>query len=200
MKRAFDITASFLGLLLLFPVFIIVAGMLKLQDGHVLFKQERVGLGGKRFWVLKFRTMVDDNSRRSLQVTSENDVRITTLGKFLRKTKLDELPQLYNVLVGEMSLVGPRPEVPQYVAIWPEEDRTIVLSVRPGITDYATLYYHDEQAFVARSEDPETTYIHEIIPHKLMMYRDYVKNKSFGLDMRLIMATLAKMINGRSLN
>jgi lipopolysaccharide/colanic/teichoic acid biosynthesis glycosyltransferase len=142
--------------------------------------------------------MATDPDKVVVQVTAESDPRITSLGRLLRKAKLDELPQLFNVLMGEMSIVGPRPEVPQYVAIWPEEDRKDILSVRPGITDYATLYYHDEQAILAQSEDPEKAYIQDIVPHKLGLYRDYVRNRNFGLDIRLILATLARMINRKS--
>jgi len=195
MKRVFDIIVSFVGLLFLCPVIIVVAGLLKLDGGAIIFKQERVGRGGSRFQLFKFRSMVADESKRRIQVTAENDSRITSLGRLLRKTKLDELPQLFNVLKGDMSLVGPRPEVPQYVAMWPEVDRKKILSIRPGITDYATLHYHDEQAILARAEDPEKAYVHDIVPHKLELYRDYVRDRNFGLDIRLILATLARIVN-----
>ena len=195
MKRAFDIIMSFMGLLFLSPIIMVVAGLLKLDGGAVIFKQERVGIGGRLFQIFKFSSMASEESNRGVQVTAENDSRITSLGRFLRKIKLDEIPQLYNVLMGDMSFVGPRPEVPRYVAIWPEEDRKNILSVRPGITDYATLYYHDEQALLARSEDPEKVYVRDIVPHKLELYRDYVRDRNFGLDIRLILATIASMIN-----
>ena len=198
MKRVFDIMVSFVGLLFLSPIIIVVAGLLKLDGGPVIFLQERVGLGGRRFQIFKFRSMAADESKRGAQVTAENDRRITSLGRLLRKTKLDELPQLFNVLQGDMSLVGPRPEVPRYVAIWPEEDRKDILSVRPGITDYATLYYHDEQAVLARSEDPEKAYVQDIVPHKLELSRNYVRDQNFGLDIRLVLATLARMISWKS--
>lgn len=195
MKRAFDIIASFIGLFLLFPTIIVIAGLLKLNGGTVMFTQERVGLRGRRFKIFKFRSMAAEDIKRGVLVTAENDTRITSLGRLLRKTKLDELPQLFNVLLGDMSIVGPRPEVPRYVAIWPERDRKVILSVRPGITDYASLYYHDEQAVLAQSEDPEKTYVQDIVPHKLELYRDYVRDRYFGLDIRLILATLARMID-----
>lgn len=198
MKRIFDIIVSFFGLLFLSPIIIVVAGLLELDGGHVIFRQERVGLGGKRFKIFKFRSMTTDESKRSVQVSAGNDYRITSLGRFLRKTKFDELPQLFNVLMGDMSIVGPRPEVPRYVAIWPREDREHILSVRPGITDYATLYYHDEQAILARTKDPEKAYIQDIVPHKLELNQNYVKDRNFGLDIRLILATLARMINSKS--
>ena len=198
MKRIFDIIVSLVGLLFLAPIIIVVAGLLKLDEGPVIFSQERVGLRGKRFKIFKFRSMAADESRRGVQVTAENDPRITSLGRLLRKAKLDELPQLFNVLLGEMSIVGPRPEVPRYVAIWPEEDRKKILSVRPGITDYATLYYHDEQAVLARVQDPEKTYVQNVVPHKLELYRDYVRDQSIGLDVRIILATLARMIKRKS--
>jgi len=198
MKRFFDIIVSLVGLLFLAPIIIVVAGLLKLDEGPVIFSQERVGLRGKRFKIFKFRSMVVDESKRGFQVTAADDTRITSLGRLLRKTKLDELPQLFNVLKGDMSIVGPRPEVPRYVAMWSEKDRKIILSVRPGITDYATLYYHDEQAVLARSEDLEKAYVQDIVPHKLELYRDYVRNQSFGLDIRLILATLASIITRKS--
>jgi len=195
MKRVFDITVSFFGLLFLSPVIFVVAGLLKLDGGPVLFKQERVGLNGKRFKIFKFRSMATDDSIGRAQVTAENDPRITPLGRLLRKIKIDELPQLFNVLKGDMSLVGPRPEVPRYVALWPEEDREKIHSIRPGITDYATLYYHDEQAVLARAKDPEKAYVLDIVPHKVELYLKYVEDRNFALDVRLIVATLARLIN-----
>lgn len=149
MKRVFDIIVSFVGLLFLAPIIIVVAGLLKLDEGPIIFSQERVGLRGKRFKIFKFRSMATNDSKRGVHVTAENDPRITSLGRLLRKSKLDELPQLFNVLMGDMSIGEPRPEVPRYVAIWPEEDRKKILSVRPGITDYAALYYLDDQAILA---------------------------------------------------
>jgi lipopolysaccharide/colanic/teichoic acid biosynthesis glycosyltransferase len=194
MKRTFDLIMSFIALLLLFPLITVVAALLKLDGGPVIFVQERVGLRGKRFRIFKFRSMVVEESKHGLQVTAENDPRITSFGRLLRKSKFDELPQLFNVLKGDMSLVGPRPEIPRYVALWPEEDRKKILSIRPGLTDYATLYYHDEQAVLARTKDLEKAYVQDIVPHKLEIYRDYIKCQNFGLDIRLVLATLARMV------
>ena len=194
MKRLFDLIASFTGLLFLAPIIIVVAGLLKINGGPVLFLQERIGLKGRPFKIFKFRSMVVDESKRGVQITAENDPRITSLGSFLRKTKLDELPQLFNVLKGEMSIVGPRPEVPQYVAIWPVEDRKEILSVRPGIADYSTLHYHNEQAVLARADDLEKAYVQDIVPRKLELCRAYVRNRNIGIDLRLILATLARLM------
>ena len=193
-KRLFDIVFSFTGLLLLLPIFAVVAVAVRCNGKPVFYRQERVGLNGKRFWIFKFRSMVVNAEKTGQKVTAERDDRITPIGKFLRKTKLDELPQLLNVLTGDMSLVGPRPEVPFYVELWPEKDRNIILSIKPGITDYATLYYHDEQSVLANADNPEKAYITKIMPHKLKLYRNYLIDRSFRLDFYLILATLAKRI------
>ena len=193
-KRLFDIVFSFTGLLLLLPIFAVVAVAVRCNGKPVFYRQERVGLNGKRFWIFKFRSMVVNAEKTGQKVTAERDDRITPIGKFLRKTKLDELPQLLNVLTGDMSLVGPRPEVPFYVELWPEKDRSIILSIKPGITDYATLYYHDEQSVLANADNPEKAYITKIMPHKLKLYRNYLIDRSFRLDFYLILATLAKRI------
>ena len=193
-KRLFDIVFSFTGLLLLLPIFAVVAVAVRCNGKPVFYRQERVGLNGKRFWIFKFRSMVVNAEKTGQKVTAERDDRITPIGKFLRKTKLDELPQLLNVLTGDMSLVGPRPEVPFYVELWPEKDRNIILSIKPGITDYATLYYHDEQSILANADNPEKAYITKVMPHKLKLYRNYLIDRSFRLDFYLILATLAKMI------
>lgn len=193
-KRLFDIVFSFTGLLLLLPIFAVVAVAVRCNGKPVFYRQERVGLNGKRFWIFKFRSMVVNAEKTGQKVTAEHDDRITPIGKFLRKTKLDELPQLLNVLTGDMSLVGPRPEVPFYVELWPEKDRNIILSIKPGITDYATLYYHDEQSVLANADNPEKAYITKVMPHKLKLYRNYLIERSFRLDFYLILATLAKMI------
>lgn len=193
-KRLFDIVFSFTGLLLLLPIFAVVAVAVRCNGKPVFYRQERVGLNGKRFWIFKFRSMVVNAEKTGQKVTAEHDDRITPIGKFLRKTKLDELPQLLNVLTGDMSLVGPRPEVPFYVELWPEKDRNIILSIKPGITDYATLYYYDEQSVLANADNPEKAYITKVMPHKLKLYRNYLIERSFRLDFYLILATLAKMI------
>jgi lipopolysaccharide/colanic/teichoic acid biosynthesis glycosyltransferase len=195
MKRFFDFSLSLLGLILLLPVFIVVAWAVKKDGGPVFFMQQRVGRSGDIFYILKFRSMVMDAEKTGAGVTASHDPRITRTGRFLRKTKIDELPQLFNVLMGDISLVGPRPEVPCYVDKWPDDCKKIVLSVKPGITDYATLYYNDEQAVLAAADDPETAYLEEVMPHKLEMYEQYVKDQNLWLDIRIILATLLKMAN-----
>jgi len=182
-----------LALIFLFPALVIIGVLLKLDGGPAIFWQERVGRGGKLFRIYKFRSMVVSAEKIGGQVTAENDPRITTIGRWLRKTKIDELPEFFNVLKGDMSIVGPRPEVAAYVARWSENDRNIILSVRPGITDYATLFYHDEQSVLAAVDDPIKTYIEQIMPHKLRLSREYLRNCNLGLDLRIILATLARM-------
>jgi len=198
MKRCFDFIFSLVGLIFLLPVFIVVTLAVKKDGGPAFFRQERVGKSGNIFRVYKFRSMVIDADTLGAKVTALNDPRITQIGRLLRKTKIDELPQLFNVLVGDISLVGPRPEVPYYVSKWSDACRKIVLSVKPGITDYATLFYSDEQAFLAKAEDPEKTYLEKVMPHKLKMYQQYVKDQSLWLDIRIILATLLKIFGFNS--
>lgn len=193
-KRVFDLVSSLLGIGALLPFFFVLWVLIGRDGGPALFRQERVGKDGRTFRFIKFRSMVMDAERLGSQVTASHDPRITAVGRVLRRTKLDELPQLLNVFAGDMSIVGPRPEVPYYVAKWSEEARRVVLSVKPGITDYATLFYHDEQAVLAKAEDPEKTYVDVVMPHKLEMYRRYVRDRSLGLDLRLVAATLGKMM------
>jgi lipopolysaccharide/colanic/teichoic acid biosynthesis glycosyltransferase len=193
LKRILDVVFSLSALIFLFPVLIIIGGLLKLDGGPAIFRQERVGRGGTSFRIFKFRSMVVGAEKQGARVTAENDPRITPLGRWLRKTKIDELPEFFNVLKGEMSIVGPRPEVAAYVALWPEDDRKIILSTRPGITDYATLYYHDEQAMLGASDDPEKSYVEQILPHKVRLYSKYLRDRNLGLDLRLILTTLARM-------
>jgi len=190
-KRLFDLVASAAGLLLLAPVFMVIAITIKRESpGPVFFRQERVGLGGRIFRIHKFRTMVVSGEGRGPLITVGADRRITSSGAFLRKYKLDELAQLIDVFVGEMSLVGPRPEVAKYVALYPEDVRDIVLSVRPGITDLASIEYRDENALLGKSQDPERTYVEEVMPAKLRYCVDYVQSRSFGLDLRIICRTV----------
>jgi len=192
-KRAFDIVCSGLGLLILSPLLLGVAVWIKLDSrGPVLFLQERVGRFGKPFYIHKFRTMRVENA--GLQITVGADPRITAAGTFLRRTKLDELPQLWDVLRGAMSLVGPRPEVPRYVALYTAKQREVVLSVRPGITDLASLVYRDEGEQLARSSDPEKTYVEQVLPAKLALSARYVRTASFAGDLRLILATLTALL------
>lgn len=189
-KRAFDVAASAAGLVVLSPVFVGVGVAIWAQDrGPVFFRQERVGRGGRTFRIHKFRSMRVANA--GSLVTSAHDNRITPVGAFLRKSKLDELPQLIDVLTGSMSLVGPRPEVPRYVAMWPADARDEILSVRPGISDPAAIAFRHEQDELAAAEDPERHYVDVILPKKVAMYRDYVRNRSFLGDLRVIVGTFA---------
>jgi len=194
MKRCFDFVLSLMGLIALLPVFIAVAWVVKKDGGPVFYRQQRVGKHGTLFNIYKFRSMVIDADKTGAKVTASHDPRITRIGSLLRKTKIDELPQLFNVLTGDISLVGPRPEVPYYVSKWPDACRKIILSVKPGITDYATLYYNNEQAVLAKAGDPKKAYLKEVMPHKLRMYEQYVKDQNFWLDIRIILATLLKMV------
>jgi lipopolysaccharide/colanic/teichoic acid biosynthesis glycosyltransferase len=190
-KRLFDWIASTFGLLVLSPVFLVLAVWIKLDSsGPVFFRQERVGLGGKLFRIYKFRTMVSDAERRGLQITVGSDARVTRVGHRLRKYKLDELPQLLDVWLGHMSLVGPRPEVPRYVACYPVDVRDVVLSVRPGITDRASIEFKDENEILGRAIDAHTAYVLEVLPIKLRYYQDYVANRSFWSDIAIILNTL----------
>ncbi len=191
LKRSLDITASALGLLVLSPALLVVALLIKLDSpGPVFFRQVRVGQFGRPFRIFKFRTMTHVAVPEGPQLTVAGDARITRIGAFLRKYKLDELPQLIDVLRGTMSLVGPRPEVPQYVVHYPEASRERVLSVRPGITDVASLHYRNENDILARAADPEREYLEVILPSKLQYALEYVDNPSVGRDLRVLGLTL----------
>lgn len=191
LKRIFDLVCSGLGLLLLSPLFLISAVLIKLEsNGPVFFRQERVGLNGRVFRIHKFRTMSTDAVRKGLQITVGRDHRITRVGAVLRKYKLDELAQLIDVFVGDMSLVGPRPEVLKYIACYPEAVRSEVLSVRPGITDWASIQFKDENDILGRAPDPEKAYMEEVLPIKQRYYIEYVRGRSFLGDLRIIFATL----------
>ena len=195
-KRAMDLALTLAALLPALPLMAAIALWVRLDSpGPALFRQERVGRGGVPFRIHKFRTMhVHDGS--GPQVTAAGDARITRAGRWLRATKLDELPQLIDVLKGDMSLVGPRPEVPRYVAHYPAALRDKVLSVRPGITDIASIEYRDESAVLARAADPERAYIDEVLPHKLALAASYVDQASVWLDIRLILRTLGAIVRG----
>ncbi len=194
-KRLFDWLASTCGLLALAPVLVALAFWIKLDSaGPVFFRQERVGRGGKLFRIHKFRTMVTDAERHGLQITVGVDARVTRVGKRLRKYKLDELPQLLDVWVGHMSLVGPRPEVPRYVACYPVDVRDFVLSVRPGITDRASIEFKDENLILGRATDPHQAYVEEVLPLKLEYYVEYVNSRSFVGDIKIILQTLSSLI------
>lgn len=193
-KRLFDVCAAGIGLLLLAPLLLALALWVRLDSpGPVLFRQQRVGRHGVRFDILKFRTMAarPDDGR---QLTVGRDPRITRAGRFLRSSKLDELPQLINVLQGTMSLVGPRPEVPRYVDCYPPAARAAVLSVAPGITDLASILYKEESEILGRAADPERAYVETILPVKLEYYQRYVRERSFWLDLCIIFRTLAAML------
>jgi len=190
MKRVFDFAVSLAGLLLLSPMFLLVAVAIKLDSaGRVFFCQERLGKDFRPFRIYKFRSMVEDASRKGPAITATSDVRITRVGRILRATKIDELPQLINVLKGEMSLVGPRPEVPAYVELFKEDYRQI-LSIRPGITDLASLKYRDEGAILERSANPEADYVNQILPDKMRLAKAYVDNTSLLFDIKLIVKTV----------
>lgn len=196
MKRLFDIVSSLFTLILLGPFLLLLLLLLTLEGyGGAFFTQTRVGKDGKHFKLLKFRTMRPASEKQGLLSLGEKDPRITPLGGFLRKYKLDELPQLVNILKGDMSVVGPRPEVPRYVDMYTVEQRK-VLSVRPGLTDYASLQYFEEGELLAKSGDPEKTYVEEVLPQKLELALEYVEKRSFWMDMRIIGRTIAR-ITGR---
>ena len=189
-KRAFDLCAALLGLLLLFPLLAAIAVWIRLDSrGPALFRQARVGRHGELFHILKFRTMSARPDAERL-LTVGRDPRITRAGHFLRKYKLDELPQLFNVVHGTMSLVGPRPEVPRYVACYPPRERALVLSVKPGVTDWASILFKDESAILGQAPDPERAYIDTILPAKLEYYLRYVRERTFWVDVRIILQTL----------
>lgn len=193
-KRAFDLAASGVGLVVGSPLFLAAAVAIKVDDpaGPVFFRQQRVGLGGRLFGIHKFRSMSVANT--GALVTSANDSRITRVGALLRKSKLDELPQLIDVFVGDMSLVGPRPEVPKYVAMWGDDAAAEILSVRPGITDPASIAYRNEQDELAAADDPEQHYVEVILPRKVALYRDYVRTNSVVGDLALIWQTLVTVV------
>jgi lipopolysaccharide/colanic/teichoic acid biosynthesis glycosyltransferase len=191
-KRAFDILASAIGLVALSPVLLAIGLAIRLESGPpVLFRQTRVGRGGALFTIHKFRTMRPVAGSR---ITAAGDPRVTRVGAFLRRTKLDELPQLWDILRGVMSFVGPRPEVPDMLAYYPPGDRAKLLSVRPGITDLATLEFRDEEAILAGADDVERAYLEEVVPRKLALATRYVDSRSFTLDMQILARTLAALV------
>ena len=196
-KRTFDVVVSVLGLLLLLPFGVAVALLIKWDSrGPVFFRQERVGRGFRPFFIYKFRTMVQDASRKGGPITVGEDPRTTRVGRYLRKTKIDELPQLINVVRGEMSFVGPRPEVRQYVELF-RKDYKEILKVRPGITDLATLKYRDEADVLGQSQDPEEEYVNRILPEKIHLAKEHLRRSSFFLDLTLVFKTLLKLVGLR---
>ena len=194
MTRLCDIVFSFFGLRFLSPLFLIVALWIVIDDpGPVFYRQQRVGRHNRDFGLLKFRSMRVGADKMSLITIGDRDPRVTRAGYYIRKFKLDELPQLWNVLIGDMSLVGPRPEVRRYVDLYTEKQRQ-VLSVRPGITDYASIEYIDENKLLAQAADPDKTYIEEIMPAKIELNRRYINNPALGQYFKIIFLTIAKII------
>jgi lipopolysaccharide/colanic/teichoic acid biosynthesis glycosyltransferase len=198
MKRLFDIISSLVGLIFISPIFLVVPILIKLDSkGPVFFKQWRIGKDGKQFKIYKFRTMLQDADKVGSLITAGNDQRITAIGKLLRRYEVDELPTLINVLKGDMSIVGPRPEVPKYLHHYDRKYREI-LSVRPGITDLGTLSFRDEAKYLD-AQNYEDTYETEILPQKLDLYLEYVHNKSFLFDLRIILKTIALISKQRKI-
>src|SRR5437667_8853963 len=192
-KRLFDSIISAFGLIALAPFLLLIGCCIKFASrGPVLFRQLRVGTDGRLFQILKFRSMLVDSAKRDLAITVSGDERITAIGRLLRKYKIDELPQLWNVLRGDMSLVGPRPELRVYVDRYTPEQRE-VLSVRPGITDPASLYYRDEERLLQESPDPEHLYCETILPHKLSLNLQYIANVSMANDILIISSTIKSL-------
>lgn len=193
MKRLFDITFAFVGLVLLLPLFLFISIWILLDSrGGIFYRQTRVGKSGVDFKLWKFRSMRPDSDKKGLLTVGGRDPRITRSGYFLRKTKMDELPQLINVLIGDMSFVGPRPEVRKYVELYSNEQKK-VLNVRPGITDIASLEYFEESELLAKSSDPEKTYIEEIMPAKLKLNLQYIDKASLGTDIGMIFKTIGRI-------
>ncbi len=189
MKRVFDIVVSSVGLILLLPFFVVLAILIKLDDpGPVFFRQKRIGKDFNPFFIYKFRTMVKNAEQKGSKLTTGGDQRITRVGKILRTLKIDELPQLLNVLKGEMSLVGVRPEVEEYVELYKKEYAEI-LQTRPGITDVSSITFRNEEDLLGRQSDPEWYYTHVLLPKKLGLGREYVSNASFLYDIKLIFKT-----------
>ncbi|MBQ7826193.1 MAG: sugar transferase [Clostridia bacterium] len=194
LKRAMDIVISGGALLVIWPVLLLIALAIKIDDpGPVFYRQVRVGKDGKEFRIFKFRTMIVDADKKGLQITVGKDNRITRMGRLLRKTKLDELAQLINVFVGEMSFVGPRPEVPRYVNLYTPYQRQVLL-VRPGITDYASIAYRNENDMLEGAEDPDRMYIDVIMPDKIELNMKYLREISPLADIRLILSTIVAVI------
>jgi lipopolysaccharide/colanic/teichoic acid biosynthesis glycosyltransferase len=197
MKRAFDYLVAAIGLVLLFPVFAVVSILIKVDSsGPVFFRQERIGKGFRPFLIYKFRTMVEDAARHGTAITVGADPRITRVGRFLRQTKIDELPQLVNVVMGEMSLVGPRPEVAHYVEMF-REDYEEILQVRPGITDLASLKYQSESEWLSRFDNPEREYVTHVLPEKIKLAREYVQRTSMIVDLVLILKTVPRLFGAK---
>ncbi len=194
MKRLFDIIFSLLGLVILLPFFLIISLIIVIDSrGGVFYKQERVGKNELSFLLFKFRSMKTNADKQGLLTVGGRDSRITRVGYFIRKYKIDELPQLINVFIGDMSLVGPRPEVRKYTSLYNEEQKK-VLTVKPGITDYASIEYSNENGILGKAENPEQTYITEIMPAKLKLNLKYINEQGLGTDIKIIFKTIAKIL------
>ena len=194
MKRSFDILGAAIGLFVLSPLFLLIAVAIKLDSrGPVFFKQERIGKDFRSFFIYKFRTMVENAHDKGSPITYGDDSRITRAGQILRRSKMDEIPQLINVLKGEMTFVGPRPEVRQFVELF-RQDYEEILKVRPGITDLASLKYRDEAEILGRATNPREEYLTRVLPDKINLGKQYVRSSSFVFDLRLIFKTLLKLI------
>lgn len=192
-KRIFDVVSSLIALVLFSPLIIIISLWIAIDSrGGVFYKQIRVGKNQREFGLYKFRSM-RPNADKAGQITVGNDSRVTKVGKFIRKYKIDEVPQLINILKGDMSVVGPRPEVPKYVNMYSAEQLK-VLSVLPGLTDYASIEYLDEQKILGAAEDPDKAYIEEVMPAKLKLNLKYISDRGFWLDIKLIFRTLRKIV------
>lgn len=193
-KRTFDVVACVAAVVILCPLWLCIGLLVACRSkGGALYRQTRVGRDGKEFKLLKFRTMRQDADKIGGLITVGEDARVTRIGRFLRKYKIDELPQFLNIIAGDMSIVGPRPEVPKYVALYDERQRQ-VLSVRPGLTDYASIEYISENELLAHSSNPDRTYIEEIMPAKLELNLKYIENQSVSEDLRLICKTLFSIL------
>ena len=199
LKRCFDMISSLMGLILVSPSFLIVPLLIKLDSkGPVFFKQWRIGKDGKQFTIYKFRTMVQDADKMGSKITARNDLRITKIGKVLRRYEIDELPTLINVLKGDMSVVGPRPEIPRYLKHFDNLKYREVLSVRPGITDLGTITFRDEAKYL-NAHNYEDIYESEILPQKLDLYLKYTRNRSFLFDLRIILKTIILILKQRKI-
>lgn len=197
MKRLFDVLVSFTGIVVLLPLFVLIGcAIVFTSRGGALFRQVRIGQGGRPFVLYKFRSMVKGAEMSGTLTTSRKDERITKPGRFLRASKLDELPQLFNVLKGDMSIVGPRPEVPEFVELYTEEQRR-VLTLRPGITDYASIKYANENALLSEFDDPVKGYIEQVMPDKLKLNLSYLEEQSMMTDIKIIARTALRIILGR---
>lgn len=194
-KRIFDFLLSFIGLIILSPIFVVIAlWIMADSSGGIFYRQERIGKNGKPFRIHKFRTMVV-NADKAGGLTVGKDSRITNSGKVLRHYKLDELPQLIDVLFGKMSLVGPRPEIAEFMNLYPDDVRQKILSVRPGITDWASIQMIDENDLLAQYDNPHDAYVEHIMPQKARFYVEYVDNQSFLGDIKIILATIKKIVH-----